>query len=150
MKGVMPWLIVLTLTASAGYFSMREPRGIRNKNPLNIEKGDNWQGLRSVQTDSRFCQFTDHRYGYRAAARILSNYAARGTVRLNDIISTWAPSHENNVDAYVGTVCRINDWNHDKVIGPDDWPRLLSAMTVVENGKNPYSLADITEGVSWA
>ena len=30
------------------------PRGIRNNNPLNIRKGNNWQGERHPQTDPAF------------------------------------------------------------------------------------------------
>ena len=46
---------------------MATPRGLRNNNPGNLRlSGDRWKGLRPVQTDKEFFQFTDMRYGYRA------------------------------------------------------------------------------------
>ena len=33
------------------------PRGIRNNNPLNIRKGNNWKGERPNQTDKAFEEF---------------------------------------------------------------------------------------------
>ena len=48
-------------------------RGIRNNNPLNIEAGENWQGLKG--TDGRFAIFETAEHGIRAAARILRTYA---------------------------------------------------------------------------
>lgn len=128
----------------------REARGIRNNNPLNIElTRDKWQGMAETQTDGRFVQFVDPRYGYRAAARILQNYGAAGIVTLRQIINRWAPPVENKTSAYVDSVAaRLG-------IDPDGspWhllPELLAAMTIHENGYNPYSMALIQEGVSWA
>lgn len=129
---------------------MREPRGIRNNNPLNIEQGENWNGLAEVQTDSRFCVFTDPRFGYRAAARILKSYKNRGVETLAQIISTWAPAGENNTAAYIASVSQKTEISADSVVSVDQYPALFAAMTIHENGKNPYPLELIEEGVSWA
>ena len=138
--------------ALAGVLLMlqREPRGIRNKNPLNIELGDNWQGLAAVQTDGRFAQFTDPRYGYRAAARILDSYGARGIVTIREIIETWAPSFENNTNAYVDSVARKMGADPDSTVTFGNMAQLFAAMTKHENGKNPHSIELIREGISWA
>ena len=46
------------------------PRGIRNHNPGNIDKGADWEGLADDQSsDSRFCVFKDPVWGIRAMAR---------------------------------------------------------------------------------
>ena len=37
-------------------------RGIRNKNPGNLEQGESWQGLAENQSDSRFCVFKSMEY----------------------------------------------------------------------------------------
>lgn len=129
---------------------MREPRGIRNNNPLNIEQGANWNGLADVQTDARFCVFKDVRYGYRAAARIIDNYKNRGVETLAQIISTWAPASENNTAAYIDSVSQKIGVGADSVVTKEFYPALFAAMTIHENGENPYSLETIAEGVSWA
>ncbi len=49
-------------------------RGIRNNNPGNIRKGDNWQGLAAEQTDEAFCVFRSAEYGIRALVKVLLNY----------------------------------------------------------------------------
>lgn len=88
----------------------REPRGVRNCNPLNIVRGIKWQGLRPVQTDPRFCQFVSMQYGWRAALITLRNYiSGRNGKRqpfdtIEKIINRWAPPTENNTSAYVKSV----------------------------------------------
>ena len=52
-------------------------RGLRNNNPLNIEKTKGrtpWQGEIVPSKDNRFAQFTTMAYGYRAAFKLLNNY----------------------------------------------------------------------------
>ena len=83
------------------------PRGIRNCNPGNIRMTkDKWQGLRSVQTDKEFFQFEEMKWGYRALIRTLQNYRKRhGCMTIADFIRRWAPSQENNITAYIRSVC---------------------------------------------
>lgn len=128
------------------------PRGIRNNNPLNIERNSiQWRGMAADQSaDDRFVVFTDARYGYRAAARILNSYRLRGVTVLSDIIATWAPSHENDVGAYVAHVAQRSGIGINEHVEPEQYPALLDAMTWHENGENPYSMDFIAEGVSWA
>ncbi|WP_406827714.1 hypothetical protein [Microbulbifer sp. ARAS458-1] len=129
-----------------------ERRGIRNNNPLNIERNHiQWYGMAEDQSaDSRFVVFEDARYGYRAAARILNSYRARGIITLMDILQTWAPAHENNVSAYVSHISQRTGIAAAEVVEPERYPELFDAMTWHENGKNPYPLEYIREGVSWA
>ena len=87
---------------------MAIPRGLRNNNPLNIEKtkgGNPWQGEVVPSKDSRFAQFTSMAYGYRAAFKLLNNYQRNyGLDTIRKMISRWAPSNENHTEAYVKTV----------------------------------------------
>lgn len=86
-------------------------RGVRNCNPLNIERGTKWKGLRPEQTDKRFCQFVSMQYGWRAGLVILRNYikgnnAARKPFdTIEKIINRWAPPKENNTSSYIKAVC---------------------------------------------
>lgn len=85
-------------------------RGVRNCNPLNIEKGSSWKGLRKEQTDSRFCQFESMAYGWRAALILLRNYitgtngAKKPLDTIEKIINRWAPPKENQTSAYARNV----------------------------------------------
>ena len=86
---------------------MKTPRGIRNCNPGNIRlTTDKWQGLRPMQTDKEFFQFTEMKWGYRALIRTLQNYRrVHGCYTITDFITRWAPSSENNTLAYIKSVC---------------------------------------------
>ena len=86
---------------------MKIPRGIRNCNPGNIRlTTDKWQGLRPMQTDKEFFQFTEMKWGYRALIRTLQNYRrVHGCYTITDFITRWAPSSENNTLAYIKSVC---------------------------------------------
>lgn len=122
------------------------PRGIRNNNPGNIEKGkDKWQGLKlkMEETDIRFCEFKDPTWGIRALAVILINYQDK--YRLNTvekIIHRWAPSVENDTIAYINQVCaacRVSpteplDLHRYEALQP-----LVEAIIRHENGKGPKS-----------
>lgn len=116
-------------------------RGLRNNNPLNIEKtkgGNPWLGEIVPSADSRFAQFKSMAYGYRAAFKLLNNYQRNyGLDTIRKMISRWAPSNENHTDAYVETVSnrsgvpansRITTTNHDVMVP------IVAAMSYVENG----------------
>ena len=118
---------------------MTQSRGIRNCNPGNLRLSqDKWQGLRPVQTDRDFFQFTEMRWGYRALMRTLQNYRRRHKCHtVADFITRWAPDCENNTGAYIRSVCR--DMQVPSVYVPDvDDKATLTAMaaaiSTVENG----------------
>lgn len=89
------------------------PRGIRNNNPLNIRKGNDWKGERPEQEDKAFEEFTSMEYGIRAGFIILRKYITgyNGlTQKFNTIekmISRWAPTVENNTAAYISQVSKM-------------------------------------------
>ena len=73
-----------------------EVRGLRNNNPLNIEQGEDWQGLAGEQLDTRFATFEDAEHGLRAGAKVLKTYQDKhGLKTVRDMIGRWAPEHEN-------------------------------------------------------
>ena len=53
---------------------MKEIRGIRNNNPLNIRKGNSWKGERPKQTDDQFEEFVSMEYGLRAGFKLMRNH----------------------------------------------------------------------------
>lgn len=137
------------------------PRGIRNHNPGNIEKGDPWQGLAEHQPDPRFCVFKAPEWGIRAIARILINYRDKhGINTISGIVNRWAPSAENDTGSYVHHVAsRVG-------VGPDDiidvtrydiCRPLVEAIIRHENGISPhrpdgrwYDSATINRGLELA
>lgn len=84
------------------------PRGIRNNNPLNIRKGNDWRGERHPQSDRDFEEFENLEMGLRAGFIIMRRYLNMrppvNTVR--KIIQRWAPASENDTERYVAFVCR--------------------------------------------
>ena len=86
-----------------------EPRGIRNNNPMNIRKGNNWKGEKHPQTDAAFEQFESMQYGVRAGLKILKNYMtgynglAQKANTIEKMITRWAPPSENNTRSYIST-----------------------------------------------
>ena len=128
---------------------MKIPRGIRNNNPLNLRVGNNWKGEVANPSDHTFEQFTEMKWGVRAAFIVLRNYIVRhkcNTIR--KIISRWAPANENNTQAYIATVSQRANIKPDEVINVDNTCQmiaLLLAMCYVENGQE-IALDDVVEG----
>lgn len=126
------------------------PRGLRNCNPGNLRLSkDKWQGLREVQTDPDFFQFTEPKWGYRALIRTLQNYRKKhGCVSVADFIRRWAPPSENNTGGYIRRVCQ--DLQVPSTYVPDTEDRdtmcaLAAAISCVENGV-PAVMDDVYKG----
>lgn len=128
------------------------PRGIRNNNPGNIRRtSEQWQGMAPEQTDPEFVQFITPEDGFRAWAIILRNYRIRyGAQTLQQIITRWAPPSENDTQAYINSVSSRSGIAPDAVVHESEYPQLLEAMTKHENGVQPYTLLQISEGVARA
>lgn len=123
---------------------MKEPRGFRNNNPLNIRKGQAWQGLRKYQTDPAFCQFVTLQYGIRAAFKLLKNYITGFDGRIaphntiEKIIKRWAPPSENNTSSYIHFVASRCKRTPTEVVWFSDrefMVSLVTAMMIMESGK---------------
>ena len=118
--------------------SKTTPRGIRNNNPLNIRVGNNWVGEVTNPTDHEFEQFTDMKYGLRAAFRVLRNYIVRHRRNtITKIVSAWAPANENNTQRYINFVCAETKMQPDTPIDfydEDQMTGLVSAMAKMETG----------------
>jgi hypothetical protein len=86
--------------------------GLSLNNPLNVERGDPWDGLAPSQPHARFAKFISMPYGIRAAARILINYrnlygikSVRGIIdRWNPISDGQPPTYKPNVAAALGGI----------------------------------------------
>lgn len=123
---------------------MALPRGIRNNNPLNIRKGNNWKGEKKVQVDKAFEEFESMQMGLRAGFIILRNYQRSSLApkmranTIRKIINRWAPASENNTMKYIELVAKRSGLNPDELIAYRDKPRMLAiveAMCFVECGQ---------------
>lgn len=147
------WLLGALLLAGGGYVTYQATRGLRNNNPGNIRRSSEaWQGLSPEQNDDAFFSFVSPEYGIRAMARILANYSANyGLDTVRGLISRWAPSTENDTNAYVTNVARALGIAPDAPINVQvSLPRLIPAIIKQENGLQPYSASTITRGISLA
>ena len=130
------------------------PRGLRNNNPLNIRRsGDKWQGLRVLQEDREFFQFSEMKWGWRAAFRLLCHtYYGKYKLRtIRAIITRWAPPKENNTEAYIRCVTDRIGIGPDKELGdpqthPTQWMMIGIAMAIVENGTTNLDYLSMLKG----
>ncbi|WP_439292360.1 hypothetical protein, partial [Rahnella sp. ATs2] len=76
-------------------------RGIRNNNPGNLRAAPN-----AVGNDGSFPIFNSPNDGLAAMSRQLQLYGARGNNTPYGIIHTYAPSSENNTQAYINAVTK--------------------------------------------
>ena len=131
-----------------------EARGLRNNNPLNIRRsGDKWQGLRAQQEDKEFFQFSEMKWGWRAAFRLLCHtYYGKYKLRtIRAIINRWAPPKENNTSNYIKHVAERTGIVPDQELGDPqthagEWLLIAIAMAVVENGTNAFDPSEIARG----
>lgn len=133
----------------------RLPRGIRNNNPGNIEKGDPWQGLAKDQSgDSRFAVFESPKWGIRALARLLITYQDKHGLRtIRQIINRWAPPVENDTLAYAKAVAAQVGRDIDDPVDVHRYEHaepIVRAIIQHENGQQPYDLKTINEGLRLA
>ena len=156
-------LVSLAALGAGLYLAMRTddagdstdtPRGIRNNNPGNIERGADWQGLADDQSgDPRFAVFKSPVWGIRAMARILDTYQSRhGLNTIQGIINRWAPPGENDSQAYAEHVAGKIGISATEPLPAGDSTRsqLIAAIIEHENGVQPYPDSLIRQGIELA
>lgn len=123
---------------------MKEARGIRNNNPLNIRKGSTWRGEIPVQTDTQFEQFESMQMGIRAGLKLIRNHVTgfggqrRPFNTIAKLIRVWAPASENDTESYIRSVSRQLGVRSSCIINPYDrkfMAQLAQAMATVECGQ---------------
>ncbi len=142
---------------------MTKARGLRNNNPGNIDYNprNDWQGQLPPDPaiEKRFARFDTPENGIRALAKLLINYRGKdgmpgiglqGIDTVRETINRWAPSVENNTEAYVKAVSVEAGVLANESIDIRDRRILLGLVTAIikhENGGNPYSPGVIADGV---
>jgi len=124
-------------------------RGLRNNNPGNIRWDGRTQWAGMIGQDANgFVIFDTPQNGIRAIVRTLRSYANRHIDTIGEIISTWAPSSENNTGAYIDHVVSIVGKNSGAEITPDDYLKLVGAIIAHENFVNPYPDDVLNAGIA--
>lgn len=125
-------------------------RGLRNNNPGNIEiNGDTFMGEVVPSKDTRFKQFREMRYGYRAIFCIMQTYIRRyGLNTIEGMISRWAPNNENDTDGYIRFVSEksgIPPTDPVDIANREHMIRIVAAISQMENGVEA-DMADVIAG----
>ncbi|EGA69574.1 putative phage structural protein [Vibrio sinaloensis DSM 21326] len=146
-------LIFLIFGGWLFFMTKQTVRGIRNNNPLNIRKGNDWQGESSFSRDAEFETYKHHKYGFRAGAILLRNYQRLYHLdTLTELIGRFAPPNENNTKNYAQFVAkRVGvDVNQPLNLRNDELlAQVLHAMSIMEVGRH-YSYSDAMQGVRLA
>lgn len=123
-------------------------RGIRNKNPGNLEKTQTvWQGEIRPGADERFCEFESLIMGCRALIKTLGTYHTKhGCNTVRSIIERWAPSHENDTESYMEHVASSISKGVDERIpfdvDPSYYLGIARAIARHENGADALAISD--------
>jgi len=139
-------------------------RGVRNNNPGNIDYNplNAWQGQLGVEVGvakPRFARFDSPENGIRALGKLLINYrgkdgmpgvGGKGIDTVLETINRWAPSNENDTQAYAAAVAKRLGVGITDPIDIKDRSTLwvfVESIIIHENGGNPYKGTIIDEGV---
>lgn len=133
------------------------PLGLRNRNPGNIRIGPiAWQG--QIGENKGFAVFDTMRNGLRALVRLLLIYQDRyGINTVRKTIERWAPSTENNTEAYIAAACAVLECKPDDKFNFHNTDFLFWMTTAIgshENGAKAFaenvSDADIEAAIAEA
>ncbi|WEK32936.1 MAG: structural protein P5 [Candidatus Pseudomonas phytovorans] len=143
---------------------MTTPRGVRNKNPGNIDYNPRnaWQGQLGLEegvSKPRFARFDHPENGIRALGKLLINYrgkdgmpgvGGKGIDTVLETINRWAPSSENDTQAYASTAAKrlsVRTTDPINIKDPATLRGMVLSIIIHENGGNPYPEVIIDEGV---
>lgn len=130
------------------------PRSVRNSNPGNLRKSaQTWIGEVPGE-DLSFATFDTADNGFRALAKVLLAYKRiHGLDTVSKIITRYAPSHENDTDAYIVHVCQVLGVRPNDYIDVEDATtlvKLVSAIARHEAGADVWADSSINNGVTRA
>jgi len=133
-------------------------RGLANNNPGNIRPSTQytWQGQVGIDKGPKeaagFVQFSSPEAGIRAMTLNLLSYNQQGINTVQGIISRWAPESDRNLTgAYIKDVATALGVKATDVINVQDpavMKQLVTAIIQKENGKQPYDMRTIDNGIA--
>jgi hypothetical protein len=160
MRPGLAWAIVGALIVGATVTTTAlKPRGIRNRNPGNIEYSSSNPWLGQAGSDGRYAIFEPHAdgafvWGVRAAARLFRNYQARHGLRtIAGMIGRYAPHSENPTQAYIDNVAAgagVSPYQSIDLSDAELLARVLRGVFRQENGGDFVPLEQIRRGIELA
>ncbi|WP_051590677.1 hypothetical protein [Flavobacterium daejeonense] len=123
-------------------------RGVRNNNPGNlIYTSIAWQGklALSQNTDKKFEQFKEMKFGIRALILDIFNDIKKGKNTVRKLITEFAPPKENNTEAYINAVAKGAGISSDAVFKVVDFDLIYSIVKAIikhENGADSAKVLD--------
>lgn len=125
-----------TLNMSEADMNKPAPLSVRNNNPGNIEDpatgkfrefGSPEEGMQAMHSDLA-AKITGN------SPAMKRNFGDNYSPTLTNVISTWAPSSENDTKSYINTVSQQTGIAPDKVLTTADIAKIMPAMIGVEGG----------------
>jgi len=115
---------------------LKDPLNVRNNNPGNIKDfGVEWDGMINAPlTDGSFLKFDSPEMGVRALTKDLTNKMGRGLNTVGKIVNVYAPSSENDTNAYIDSVTQSMGIGADDVLSEESLSDLIRAIIRQEGG----------------
>ncbi|ECA5826008.1 hypothetical protein EL832_10295 [Salmonella enterica subsp. enterica serovar Hvittingfoss] len=138
-------------TTTSGRIASKGARGIRNNNPGNlVYSAQGWDG--ELASDGKFSRFDTPEHGIRALAKNMRTYQNKhGLNTVAQMISKFAPPEDHNDTAtYIKAVAGmmgVDPNQHIDTSDADTLTKLVNGIITVENGSNPYTGQQISDGV---
>lgn len=138
-------------TTTSGSIASKGVRGVRNNNPGNlVASNQGWDG--ELTSDGKFSRFDTPEHGIRALAKNMRTYQNKHDLNtVSQMISKFAPPEDHNDTAtYIKAVSGMMGVDPEQHIDTSDagtLTKLVNSIITVENGSNPYTSQQISDGV---
>ncbi|EDS2237497.1 hypothetical protein GTL34_001047 [Salmonella enterica] len=138
-------------TTTSGSIASKGVRGVRNNNPGNlVASNQGWDG--ELTSDGKFSRFDTPEHGIRALAKNMRTYQNKHDLNtVSQMISKFAPPEDHNdTPTYIKAVAGMMGVDPEQRIDTSDvgtLTKLVNSIITVENGSNPYTSQQISDGV---
>lgn len=138
-------------TTTSGSIASKGVRGVRNNNPGNlVASNQGWDG--ELTSDGKFSRFDTPEHGIRALAKNMRTYQNKHDLNtVSQMISKFAPPEDHNdTPTYIKAVAGMMGVDPEQHIDTSDvgtLTKLVNSIITVENGSNPYTSQQISDGV---
>lgn len=127
-------------------------RAVRNNNPGNLEFRGQAGAVREAGS-GRFAKFGSQAEGVAALVKQLQRYGSRGIDTLDKIINTYAPSSENDTQAYIAALSKrlgVSGSDQLNLSDPATLGALVRGISTHEAGSDYLKNKDIISGLTMA
>lgn len=142
-----------TASASPSPSVAGNTRAERNNNPGNLNYAGQAGATLEDGNNARFAKFGSTAEGVSALTRQLQRYGERGLDTVSKIINKYAPSSENNTQAYIDALSKRLGVSGDQKLDlsdPGTLSNLIKGISRHESGKDYLSDSDLMTGLSMA